>query len=547
MSLEILHRYCCKDSSVTYEISEKLSKWIHGRSLDHYRFNVALLNPLLYMELRGISYDSAQAKQRLKIVKNQTYELQHQLNTLSSRGVTTTDKTVLRGLVRDFMCYKRDTSKVKAEYQEDYDPIMRVLLGDGDLSPAQLGRISTALKLGLNTKSPELKKYLYEELQLPLIYDKKSKALTTDNEALLQLQKKATNDKQRQSLDLAISIAELRTRSQMLEIHADSDGRIRCGYNIVGTETGRITCYTSPTGSGYNLQTIPDHNPLRPVGHPLHEGMRDLFVADPSHYLFQCDLSGADGWTVGAHLYSLGEHTMLDDLKAKIKPAAAIAYLLRHGNESLKGKQRDEIKDLLKEVKKDDYDYFMCKCGIWGICYLMGVDRLSDLIFTQSEGRLILSRSDVKNFRDAVFARYHPDKWHRATQDKLSKQPYPPKLVSASGHTRMFFGRFNEILGQALANEPQENTTYATNLAVFRLWHDPENRLGKKLKIEPLHQVHDALVGQFRISDTAWAITKIKSYFDNPLIIAGLPITIPFSGAYGTNWALDEKSKIGEI
>jgi hypothetical protein len=48
--------------------------------------------------------------------------------------------------------------------------------------------------------------------------------------------------------------------------------------------------------------------------------------------------------------------------------------------------------------------------------------------------------------------------------------------------------------------------------------------------------VHDALLGQFKIEDTAWAISKIKSYFANEIIIAGIPITIPFEGHYGRSW-----------
>jgi hypothetical protein len=230
---------------------------------------------------------------------------------------------------------------------------------------------------------------------------------------------------------------------------------------------------------------------------------------------------------------------------------------LRHGTESLKGKPRDEVKHLLKEVKKNDWDYFGCKVGIWGICYLMGPDLLADVILKNSEGKVYKSRKEMVDFKNAVFAAYEPNVWHDAVGRKLKNQPYPPKLVSASGHARKFFGRPTDVLGQALANEPQENTTYAVKRALYRLWHDPENRYAPQsatiqsrlswLRVEPLHTVHDSLDGQFRIADVAWATTKIKQWFDNPLIIAGQRITIPFSGSYGTNWAMDDSSKVGEI
>ena len=70
---------------------------------------------------------------------------------------------------------------------------------------------------------------------------------------------------------------------ETLQITADHDGRVRCGYSLEA-ETGRVKCYTSPTGSGANLQTI-------------QKDLRLNYVADEGHHFFQCDLEGADGWT----------------------------------------------------------------------------------------------------------------------------------------------------------------------------------------------------------------------------------------------------------
>lgn len=555
--------YCCRDSATTFEINTKLSKWVRGSAKAHYDFNVALLNPMLYMELRGIRYDYNLARSRSIYIDRVINELQFDLDTVTSFGhPPDASGPYLLEKVRDEICWKANRDKPKSGHEDAYERCKRIIAGGLPLSKSDRGFFNIVSGQTLNVKSTQsdspLKLYLYETLKLPRQFN--DSTLTTDVEAILTLQKEATNAHQRRVLDLVHSIAELRTRASMLEIRADNDGRVRCGYNIVGTNTGRIACYTSPTGSGYNLQTIPAEFTLRPIGHPLRDGMRDLFTADEGCYLFQCDLSGADGWTVGANLKSLGDSTMLDDLLNKIKPASRIAYMLRHGNDSLKGKPREEIEELLKEIKKDDFDYFMCKCGIWGICYLMGVDRLRDLIFKESEGKLQMSRKDVSTFRDAVYSCYRPQLWHKATEKKLQSQPYPPKLTSASGHSRTFLGRYNEILGEALANEPQENTTYATNRAAYNLWHDPENRLAGdrhqlthrgnlrgQLRVEPLHQVHDALIGQFRIADTAWAITKIRQWFNNKLIIAGQPIIIPFEGTYGLNWAMDTRSKVGSI
>ena len=228
---------------------------------------------------------------------------------------------------------------------------------------------------------------------------------------------------------------------------------------------------------------------------------------------------------------------MLDDLKAGLKPAQVICYLLRHGHSALNGKPRPEIAELLLEVHKEDWDYFACKKGIWGTCYTMGPIKLATVILIESEGKINLTHAEVQAFQKAVYARYNIKAWHESTGRALARKP---ELISASGHRRRFFGRAREILGQALANEPQENTTYAINLAAQRIWPFTP-------RIQLLHQVHDAVVGQFRIEDTEWARPTIKECFNNTLFIAGQRIVIPFEGSYGTNWSFDEHSKIGAI
>ncbi len=528
---DTFYRYCCKDSAVTLEINQKLEGILSPAQKEHYRFNVSMLNPLLYMELRGIRYDTPLAKKRLKEVNNVIFALQYDLNRIAGRFLDTKKpRAELLTLARSIMGYKKDPSRPTKKFAEDYDKVVRILLGEGPFSKEEVGYIETTCELGLNTKGDQLKTYLYETLKLPVQLHKKTKQPTTDYEAMLKLSKKSTHP----SLALITSIGELRTRSQMLEIFADKDGRIRCGYNVVGSKTGRLSCYTSPTGSGYNLHTLPDKDVLRPPDHPLHAGMRDLVLADPDHHMAQCDLKGSDGWTIGAHLNALGDPTMLDDLKFGIKPTARLCYMLRHGNSSLAGKTREEIKGLLKEVKSEDWDYFACKIGIWGICYTMGPDLLADEILQESSGRVALSREDVRNFHSSVHAAYHIRLWHDATARRIAKTP---TLVCDGGHTRRFFGRSKEILGDVLSHEPQYNTTRATNMAMHRLWSDPENRRPDGgLKQEPLHSVHDALITQFPKEITEWAVKKLREWFDNPLTIAGQRIVIPFDGKYGESW-----------
>lgn len=566
----IHYTYCCKDSAVTFECNDQLTKLLTPTSKKHYEFNHSLLQIFRYIELRGIKYDTQKATQRLQEVDHHIHLLQRELDLLAGVGVEkllldlkehpSRSETrpasrfeILLSKIQSEICYKKNPGQPKKDFEEAY-PTIKLLIEEvaetqREFTPEEIGYLNSTIGWSMNIKGKDFKHFLYDVLKLPIQYntnpETKVRSITTDYDALLQIQKSKTPHP---AVALAIDIGIMRTRSQMLHIFADPDGRIRAGYNPVGTTTGRISCYTSPTGSGYNLQTIPDANSLRPPGHPIHKGMRDLFIADEGYFLFQCDLKGSDGWTIGAILNKYGSPTMLEDLRFGIKPASRICYMLRHGNHSLIGKQRDEIKSLLKEVKKDDWDYFACKVGIWGVCYLMGVDLLSDQIGKQSEGKVWLSRSEVTNFRQAVMLGYDIQKFHNWG----TREVCPKRILSASnGFTRRFFGRSTDILGEILAHLPQVYTTYATNMAARSLWYDKENRIQDgdktKLKIQPLHQVHDALIGQFPKEDLSWAVGKIKSYFNNPVEIAGQIITIPFDGNYGTNWAFDEESKVGNI
>lgn len=461
------YRYCCTDAAVTYEIHEKHSTILTKRANDHYRFNMDLLPSVHYMELRGIRYDIEKAKARLVEVNGKMAEL------------------------------SKDIDKHAGE--------------------------------PLNPNSPkQMIKCLYTKLGFEPQYKKehgrRTTSLTADVEALLNLAKSNPEG----IINSILKWRVLEGQRKQLEILPDADGRIRCGYNLVGTETGRLSCYESPTGNGTNLQTIMKKN-------------RDLFVADPDHYFFQCDLSGADGWTVAAHCTKLGDPTMQQDYEAQIKPARVIAAMHTHGF-SIAPLPIPELKAAIARTKINEGLYFTCKRVQHGSNYQMGKNTMSTVIlkdFWKLEGEIIYVTPKECEALQSLYLRGRYKgitKWHDWVKRELERTR---TLGCASGHVRTFFGRPGDLetLKAALSHEPQANTTYATNLALHKLWHDSDNRRSDgTLIIEPLHQVHDALCGQFPKPKLEWALAKIRSYFANPLSIANQQLTIPFEGYYGASW-----------
>jgi uracil-DNA glycosylase family 4 len=471
---EVFFQYCAKDSAVTLEICNAQDNVLSGDSLNHYRKNMEMLNPLLYMEVRGIKYDQS------------------------------------------------NVDKEKATTRAELNEIGKELCeAAGSELRGEKGSLS----------SKRLAKCLYETKGYPPQFKKeqgrKTEKLTTDVEALLHLRKKFAGDA---FLNGILRHRHLEGILETLNIKPDPDGRVRCGYNAVGTETGRLTCYTSPTGAGANLQTIT-------------KKLRKNYIADEGYDFFQCDLAGADGWTVAAHCARLGDRTMLDDYNEGLKPAKILALLYDLGAD-VNTLDRDSLRNLGRVVDPDGWLYFSSKRTQHGSNYLMGIPTMVTQVMKDSyklSGEPIyLEHANARALQGLYFLRYPGlRKYHAWAESKLVADG---TLVSASGQKRIFFGRrfgnyIHDTVKEFLSHEPQSNTTYSTNLAMLNLWSDPENRWPDgSLIIEPLHQVHDALCGQWPRDRREWAKKKVTSYFNNTLTIAGISIVIPFEGKFGRSW-----------
>ena len=253
---------------------------------------------------------------------------------------------------------------------------------------------------------------------------------------------------------------------------------------------------------------------------------------------------------------------MFDDYLAGIKPARVLALMYVHGA-SIGELDRTTLLERCREVDEDvepwSWLYQSSKAVQHGSSYGMGKNTMSSNILLKSfklSGKPIhVEPRECQRLQDLFLnGRYRGVKlWQRFCENQMLTTG---RISTASGHQRVLFGRKKtagktdpSTLKEAYAEEPQHNTTYATNLAMLKLWNDPENRRPDgSLIIEPLHQVHDALVGQWPKAVRDWAVARVRYYFDNPINIGGLEITIPFDGAYGPSWGeLGEKYGGGKI
>jgi uracil-DNA glycosylase len=108
--------------------------------------------------------------------------------------------------------------------------------------------------------SPQMSKLFYTDLNIPPIYTRPKKGqpphLTCDEEALQKI-------KQKEPILIPLIDVILQYRqigvflSTFILMPLDQDQRMRCSYNICGTETYRFSSSQNAFGSGGNLQNLP--------------------------------------------------------------------------------------------------------------------------------------------------------------------------------------------------------------------------------------------------------------------------------------------------
>lgn len=560
--------YNGKDTCLTFEACEALYRRpeLTPAAFGHYGFNMSLLAPILYMELRGIRFDDDARAKALADVQRRIFILQDTLNQkagiyekhsflrpvaqhrgrqvlpqieeqvgANQSGLLTYLRTLCVKKPRRYVevpwvpksgprkgqaLTKRESRPASVEVFEDVvefalapfkQPVAEargILRGRSveSLGCVERGQFSIALDLHFNTQSPKANDFLYRPhaeggLGLPPQYvqenGRNTDRLTHDADALLHLYLHTQRNpkefgKAAPILKLWLKLASLQTRTETLAKRADVDGRMRCSYNSLKSAenskqgkgglpaTGRWSCSESAAGIGYNLQTTTKVE-------------RVLFTADEGCELGQWDLRGADGWTIAAECLALGDPTMFEDLKAGIKPAQ-VSELIYLKGPVINTLPRNEVQALCKAVP-DDWLYLTFKKVIWGTCYLMGVQTMVEQVLGESYasgGQLVfVTAAQCKKVQRAILTRYPgiERRW-KAVGDHVMREGW---LESASGHRRCFYGQRwdwkeqcdgskvpvikRTVHGSALSNAPQETTTYATKLALWRLYYSQENRV----------------------------------------------------------------------
>ena len=341
----------------------------------------------------------------------------------------------------------------------------------------------------LNIKSPlQMKRMFYETLGQKPVLSRKTGGVTCDDEALRKIA-------EREPLLLPVTkkIAELRSLgvflSTFINAPLDTDGRMRCSFNIGGTETYRFSSSKNAFGSGLNLQNIPKGGGDDELELP---NVRSLFIPDPGMTFFDIDLSSADLRIV---VWESDEPDMKALLKAGLDPYTEIAKEFYHDPSITK-----------KDPRRQTFKSFA-----HGTNYLGTAKGLAE--------RLGLGVHEAEKTQKWYFGRFPKiKKW----QDDLKDQVYKRRMVqNVFGYRCYFFDRIEgTIFNQAAAWIPQSTVACLINRAYVKIYEElPE--------VQILLQVHDSLAGQFPTHLGDWMTNQIVAKAEIELPYPGDPLVIP--------------------
>lgn len=309
-------------------------------------------------------------------------------------------------------------------------------------------------------------------------------------------------------------LRDLDKKRQFLETGIDPDGRFRYGFNIAGTNTGRLSSSESDFGTGSNSQN---------VGRSL----RSIFCADPGMKFCNIDLEQADSRNLGALCWNIFKGTEHDAL----------------------------IGRYLDACESGDLHTFVCKMANpempWGDDP-KGWRAVADtIVYRDFSARDMAKRlghgtnfygtpptmamhtkipvGQVAAFQKGYF-RGFPEipLFHTWVKQQLIDYS---SLTNLFGFRRYFFGRPQEdsTIREAIAFGPQSMTAREINIGMLSLF--------RAARVQLLVQVHDSILFQYpeELEDeiVPWAIEAIKA----PLELKfGRHFVVPTEAKVGWNW-----------
>lgn len=465
-------KYNARDSAVTLEVWYVLERDLaRQRNMQTYRRQLALLTPLTYAATRGTLMDVEGLR-----------------NASEKAGVK------LEEIYKEFTILTKQCGK--------------------DLNPRS---------------TRDLKFYFYDYKGIKVINNRKTGNPTTDDKALKKL---AAMGLQEASLLLTARKLE-KLKGTYYDVALDKDGRMRCSYNPVGTEQGRISSSKTIYETGANMQNQPWQ-------------MKKYQLADPGYLMYNMDLSQAENRVVA---YTSDEVEMIRAFEEGIdihsQTGARIASIF-YGTEI----STDDVKDMHNTLQKllkqndgiltaDELKKYGSPIGggdkSWrdwgkrsnhGLNYdfsAYGFSALYEIALQQSK--------QIVNSYHMIYPGVKRN--HRAIQQRLRENM---TLINCVGRIRMFLHQWDSSLFKvAYSFNPQSTVADIMNKhGVSYMWEEPAFD-----RVEFLNTVHDSIVWQVPIDAGIdyhiMVLEKMKASLEVPITWDNHTFSIPIDAEVGPN------------
>lgn len=349
----------------------------------------------------------------------------------------------------------------------------------------------------VNIKSPkQMCDLFYTILNQKPIFNRKTHSVTCDDNALFTLAR-------REPLLRPITdkISELRSigvfLSTFVNAPLDIDGRLRCSFNIAGTETYRFSSSKNAFGSGTNFQNIPKGGD--DSGGLILPNIRKMFVPDSGYTMFDIDLDSAD-------LRIVCWESDCSEMKAMLREGAKVYVEVA----------REYYRDPTIDKNHPKYGTFKSFCH--GTHYLGTAAGLAK--------RLNLSEREVEKLQRWYFGKF-PEipLWHKEFANQVHTQRF---VENVFGYRIYWHDRFQgTYLNELIAWLPQSTVACLINRGFVNI-HE------KLPEVQVLLQVHDSLPGQFPTHLADKLIPQIKQQTEIELPYRD-PLTIPLGIKTSTN------------
>ena len=393
---------------------------------------------------------------------------------------------VLKAMLRGVRVIEENAANLAAEIQE------QISLREEFLQ--------TVLGYQINSDSPkQIMALFYEDLQQPMIMTRAKKGQPShpnaDDEALQTIAR-------RQPIlrPLTSCIADLRTLQKFLGdfvmAKRDFDGRMRCSFNIGGSESGksapktfRLSSSKNPFGSGMNLQTIPSEKSksigkweqrqhFSMIGDPYSlPNLRSMFGPDTGFTFFDMDLDRADLQVV---VWEADDQMLKTALRIGADIHLLNAFVLDE-------KEPPPLEELVESHPKypdhrgprklkREFAKVFCHATNYG-----GGSRTVAI----NTGRTVHEIDRAQR----IWFGAHPgiETWQGEIKAQVLKRHY---VENKFNYRWYIFDRLDAILPEALAWIPQSTVSIVIN----KIWMNIYKNIPE---VEVLLQVHDSLAGQF--------------------------------------------------